>query len=263
MSYFDSLKDAYSDIPNFDYAGCIRSPSEYNMGKSGSKISKNIDGVIGWINLLLFQSGSKEDAGVSEDCQNPLGPKTFLKTGTTCKDSDSGEDVDRYIYLSMTPTGTIPLLTDSDLSGTGLGGVFKGLVPGILDNFISLVPDNIFDSMSQDEDSPCREVTLETINNDGESDYETHHILDSDIKVMSPCWFTHLRDITLPDNLRKNPITNERCETESAADDENFQNYKTQPLSYSKMPEGKMGKLYYSMLTLLLFYILVKLYKRK
>ena len=52
-----------------------------------------------------------------------------------------------------------------------------------------------------------------------------------------------------------NPITREKCE--------GFQNLKSSKLDYSKLPDDKFVKFYYSIMTLLGMYIILKLLFKK
>jgi len=82
-----------------------------------------------------------------------LGDKFFLKTGATCKDINSGNVVDRYVYVNNVPDGSIPFISaamDTNFSE------FKGLIPGVLGNMSAMNPMQIFQAFMMGSQPDCQ-----------------------------------------------------------------------------------------------------------
>ena len=182
--------------PDYEYWKQINSPSQIGMSSDGSlgTLATDVAGLIAYVELLVTGKGKASKTG------NPLGNRFFLKTGATCKDTKTGKDVTRYVYINNVPTGNIPFIS----SGMGVDfSDFEGLIPGAMGNLDTLNPFAIFSSFMTGTNPPCQELTMDTtpssVNNNQSS--ETHHVSVSDIKNMDACIFPN----------KVNPITNESC----------------------------------------------------
>ena len=224
--------------PDYNYVKQINSPEEMGMSSQGtiSAIGNNISGLVGYTQLLVTGNGKASKTG------RPLGDKFFLETGAKCKDTKTGKDVTRSIYVSNVPDGSIPFITQA------MGGVkftsFEGLVPGVMSNINNINPMKIFQAFMAGTTPECRAVTMPTIDDNNKQGMDTKYLTNIDIKGLSPCLFPS----------RKNPITGETCR-------EGFHN-----LNSSKagdMPDDTLIQLYYSALGLLGLYILFKVYEKK
>ena len=93
--------------PDYPYYKYIKTPSEIGMSGDGSlsQLGNDIDGLIGYVELLVSGGGKASATG------QPLGNKFFLKTGGKCTDKSTRQDVDRYIYINNVPTGQIPFIS--------------------------------------------------------------------------------------------------------------------------------------------------------
>jgi len=218
--------------PTYPYYKNIRTPSEIGMTSDGSisALTKDIDGLINYVTLLVEGSGKASATG------NPLGNKFFLKTGAKCKDVSTSETVDRYIYVNNVPEGNIPFISQ----GLGVNfSEFKGLIPGTMSNLNVLNPYSILQSFMSGSVPDCQSLTMQTIDVNNNSSSETHYVTLVDIQNMDPCSFQD----------KTNPITKNKCR-------ETFQNTE-------KLPNDITTQIYFLALALLVIYILYKLMKKQ
>ena len=189
--------------PSYPYYKNIRTPSEIGMSDRGTiqQMSKNIDGLIQYVSLLVSGDSSASATG------RPLGNKFFLQTGAKChaidkctdnSDYSTCEQTDRFIYINNVPQGNIPFIS----SGLGVNfSEFKGLIPGTMSNLNVLNPFAILRAFMSGSTPPCQELTMQTIDVNNNSSSETHYVTLTDISSMDPCSFSN----------RKNPITGANC----------------------------------------------------
>ena len=204
-AFFGKIKDSTGSTgdleesilgPDYKYYQFIKSPSDIGMSSEGSLevLGKDIKGLISYTQLLVTGKG---DANGSKTGK-PLGNKFFMDTGATCTDADTSSEVNRSIYIDNVPSGSIPFIT----SGTGVQFTeFEGLVPGTLENITRLNPIKIFKTFTNGANPKCRAITMEVINKDSESSFETKYVTDDDIADIPACSF----------NEKKNPITKTEC----------------------------------------------------
>jgi hypothetical protein len=217
--------------PTYPYYKNIRTPAEIGMTSDGSisALTKDIDGLINYVTLLVEGSGKASATG------NPLGNKFFLKTGAKCKDVSTSETVDRYIYVNNVPEGNIPFISQ----GLGVNfSEFKGLIPGTMSNLNVLNPYSILQSFMSGSVPDCQSLTMQTIDVNNNSSSETHYVTLVDIQNMDPCSFQD----------KTNPITKNKCK-------ETFQNT-------VKLPNDITTQIYFLALSALVIYILYKFMKK-
>jgi len=222
--------------PDYPYYKYIRTPSEIGMSGKGSlsQLGKDIDGLISYVDLLVSGSGKASATG------KPLGNKFFLKTGGKCTDKETGQDVDRYVYINNVPAGNIPFIS----SGVGVNfSEFKGLIPGTISNLNAFNPMEMFQAFLSGSKPDCQEVKMETIDIYNNRSTESHFVTLVDIQNMDPCIF--------PD--KKNPITNAQCR-------ETFSNMNKPQIEecYTcyKIPKDPVSQMYFASLGFLGIYIL-------
>ena len=94
-SQYDKQREKNKIIITYKYQEKIKPPADLGITSKGtmSALSKDITGIISYVNLLVSgnSSASKEGGG-------PLGNKFYLKTAGKCKSSD-GNIHDRYMYI--------------------------------------------------------------------------------------------------------------------------------------------------------------------
>jgi len=165
---------------DYDYKKHINSPQEMGMSSDGtmSAIASNVGGLVSYVQLLVAVGGN-----ATKGRNGPLGDKFFLKTGGQCTDIVTNKKVDRYIYIDNVPDGSIPFIT-SGINGVKLDSM-KGLVPGVLTNMSRIEPTKIFGAFMMGAEPSCMEVTRETIDENGNSNTGTYHLIEPDIAAMS------------------------------------------------------------------------------
>jgi hypothetical protein len=221
--------------PTYPYYSNIKTPSEIGMTDKGSlaAMGKDINGLIQYVSLLV--SGNSQASATG----GPLGNKFFLQTGAKCADTASGEEQDRFIYVSNVPDGTIPFISQ----GMGVNfSEFRGLIPGTMGNLNVLNPYAIMGSFLSGATPDCQALTMETIDNNNNKSSETHFVTLVDIQNMDSCMF--------PD--KKNPVTGAKCrETFDAM------------ASAARLPPDPWIQLYFFSLGIVGIYILYKLLLKK
>jgi hypothetical protein len=221
--------------PDYPYYKYVRTPSEIGMSGDGSlsQLGKDIDGLIGYVELLVSGGGKASATG------QPLGNKFFLKTGGKCTDKATGQEVDRYIYIDNVPTGRIPFISQ----GLGVNfSEFKGLIPGTISNLNAFNPMEMFQSFLAGSKPDCQELTMETIDIYNNKSTQSHYVTLVDIQNMDPCIFPN----------GTNPVDpNIRCR-------ETFTNLNNNNNCYTcyKIPNDPISQVYFASVGVLGIYIL-------
>jgi hypothetical protein len=228
--------------PDYPYYKYIKPPGGkggLGMSSKGSlkTLGKNINGLIAYTEVLV--SGKSPASATGQ----PLGNKFFLKTNGKCKDIESGQSVDRYIYIDNVPSGNIPLIS----SGMGVNfSEFKGLIPGTLSNMNALNPFNIMQAFMSGSSPDCQELKMETIDTYNNKSTESNFVTVVDIQNMDPCQFPN----------KKNPITGSKCRETFTTMDNNYYN----------VPNDVISKIYFASIGIIAIYILyhlmLKLHKK-
>jgi len=239
MSFFQDVTNNLNSVqqnllgPDYPYYKYIKTPKQIGMSDSGDSIANNVSGLISYIEVLVTGKGK------ATTINGPLGNKFFLKTAANCKDIKTNNIVNRSIYINNIPDGNIPFIS-SGLGGTNFSS-FEGLIPGVMGNMAELNPFKLFQSFMIGNNPNCQSITMETRDQNNVVSEQTAHVLSSDIKSMSPCWFKN----------KKNPITGKPCI-------EAFSNINEELDEKNNLYD----KLYYLSLVLFVTY-LIKLYLKK
>lgn len=223
--------------PDYPYYKYIKTPSEIGMSDKGSlkQMGKNIDGLIGYVELLVSGKSKASATG------RPLGNKFFLKTGGKCTDKSTKQEVDRYIYINNVPQGNIPFIS----SGVGVNFTeFKGLIPGTISNLNAFNPMEMFQAFLSGSKPDCQELTMETIDTYNNKSTESHFVTLVDIKNMDPCIFQN----------KTNPLTGIKCK-------ESFSNISNDNQCYTcyTIPKDPIAQAYFASLGVLGIYILYRI----
>jgi len=219
----------------YEYWKQIKLPSEIGMSSNGSlnTLGKDIDGLIQYVEVLVTGNSNASSTG------GPLGNKFFLQTGAKCKDVQTSNLVDRYVYIDNVPEGNIPFIS----SGLGVNfSEFKGLIPGTISNLNVLNPFSLLQSFMSGSNPDCQAVTLETIDVNNNKGTETQFVTIIDQQNMDPCSFPN----------RVNPVTNAKCR-------ETFNTKKQQ----NTLPKDVVVQFFFASIALLGIYILYCLMLRK
>jgi hypothetical protein len=223
--------------PAYPYYKNINTPTSSNMNMSSdgtlSALGQDIEGLIAYVQLLVEGGGNASVPG------GPLGNKYFLKTGAKCLDTETNEQVDRYIYIDNVPAGNIPFIS----SGLGVDFTnFEGLIPGAMSDLNVFNPYTILQSFLSGSTPKCQSLTMQTVSNSNVPGSETQYVTLTDIQNMDPCSFPN----------KSNPISGKGCTTV-----ESFTNNKK-----IKLPKDSMVQMYYASLAILGIFILYKLMEK-
>lgn len=225
--------------PDYPYYKYIKLPDEIGMSSKGdlNTLGKDIDGLVAYVELLVSGDSKASSTG------GPLGNKYFLKTGAKCTNTDTGDLVDRYVYVDNVPAGNIPFISQGlDVNFTE----FRGLIPGVMSNMNAFNPFTIMQSFLEGSNPDCQEITMETIDVNNNKSNETNFVTKVDISNLDPCIF--------PD--KKNPITGTSCR-------ESFQNITPAPFNKKKMKKNIWVDIYFGTLGVLLIWLLVAINNKR
>jgi len=235
--------------PVYPYYQNINTPSSIGISSDGSisALTSDIEGIIAYVELLVQGGGNASSTG------NPLGNQFFLKTGAKCMDTETNEEVDRYIYVNNIPNGNIPFIS----SGLGMDfSEFKGLVPGAMSDLNVLNPYALLQSFMSGSTPPCQSLTMQVTDNNNNSYNETNYVTLTDIQNMDPCNFPG----------GSNPITGKSC-VEEFTNNNNSGNQNSNLTKNSKdngllLPKDTMVQLYFLGLAAIGVYILYKVMEK-
>jgi hypothetical protein len=176
--------------PNYDYWKWISPPDEMGMSADGNlgAVGNDIIGLIKYMETLIAGGGAQRGPGEND----PLGDRYFLKTGATCKDVTTGEDVTRSIFINNIPTGDIPFL--SSAMGTDFDNVV-GIVPGVMSSVANINPLQIFQAFMAGTDPSCASVSLSVRDSSNNVTLDSGHLTFTDITNIEPCLW---KDATNP-----------------------------------------------------------------
>ena len=146
----DTIKSTVASVvgPSYNYADHILDPITLKVSGKGNMeaLWKDMGATAAYVDTLTF--GDRVTSGLfGAPKQYPLGNKYFIQSGTCSNDStEECKGKDRYIYIDNVPTGKIPCL---DQIGIKLPGtIFKGLVPGLLEDLAVINPVAMFNSLA-------------------------------------------------------------------------------------------------------------------
>jgi len=193
MSNF--FKDVVSDLdnleqdllgPDYKYWKQIKTPEELGMSKDGNlgAIANDVTAMMKYTQFLIAGGGASAVDG-------PIGDRFFLQTGAKCSDKATGKQVQRSLYVDNIPSGSIPFIS------AGLGENFtalEGLLPGTVFGLAKINPLAIFQAFMTGTDPSCQAITLPVRDVNNVDSVQTEFLIDSDIKNISPCLFTELKN---------------------------------------------------------------------
>jgi hypothetical protein len=205
---------------DYPYQNYIKPPEDIGMSSKGDlkTLGKNITGLIAYTDLLVSGGGKASSTG------GYLGNKYFLNTMSKCKDDKSGTEQDKYAYINNVSE--------------------SGLIGGLIGSMTKINPGSIISAAFQSETPDCREITLETIDSNNNSKYETHYVAVSDIDR---------------DGLKDLPNKKNKQGFQSMTESMNGQSM-TENMTGPKMPKDTVTQIYFASLaalSVLLFYKMV------
>lgn len=258
----DGVNDLQDRIlgPDYDYTRRVKGPYQMGMSPRGTwaQLGKNINGLLGYMTLMVSGScdGPLDVGKCASTIGRPLGNKFFVDTPLKCTDKDSRKKVKRSLYINNVPDGSIPFITE--ISNVRFSEM-KGLLPGIMSNVAQINPLQILLSFVSGPTSTCQKITMETIDAEDRRGVETAYVLNKDIELMNPDWFTihpkpsreQLKEIEMEDEPFKG------MDSDSSIKKPNT--LKGSKIDYSKIPDDLLIKIYYTSLGLLGIYLMFKI----
>jgi hypothetical protein len=196
---------------SYEYSKYIKTPNDMGItvGSSLSNVENGVAGIFSYVKLLVEGKSNASKTG------KPLGNKYFLETQEDCIVESTNEKVKRSLYFDNVPSGAV-ILKDT---GNNFSD-FRGLVPGVVENVISIGKIDFFSAFTQTGIPKCLPVKLKTININNNESIDTQYVTISDIETISPCNFV----------TRVNPVTEDVCNrdsfTVSEDDEKNAELYK-------------------------------------
>jgi hypothetical protein len=248
--------------PGYPYYKNIKTPEQLGMSDKGtmSQLKTDIKGLTQYANLLIDGNSSASATG------KPLGNRYFLKSGGKClappdnpkcqysssdpasnncfqdcaADPSGCQQVDRYIYINNIASGNLPFIT-----GNGNFTNFKGLIPGAVEDALTLVesPEGLFTAFTQGSAPACNKITMKTISINNMQGVESNYVTRDEIENMDPCSFTTFL----------NPLNKQKCNSKDG--------FQIQSNSYSPivMSDDPSDKLYFACISIIGIYILYRL----
>ena len=236
--------------PVYPYYKNINTPSSIGISSDGSisALTRDIEGLIAYVELLVQGGGDASSTG------KPLGNQFFLKTGAKCMDTETKEEVDRYIYVNNIPNGNIPFIS----SGLGKNfSEFKGLIPGAMSDLNVLNPYALLQSFMSGSTPDCQPLTMKVTDNNNNSYNETNYVTLTDIQNMDPCNFPG----------GSNPISGASCSEAFSNNDDNNNHNSNYNSSQENdvgilLPKDTLVQLYFLGLSVVGVYILYKVMEK-
>jgi hypothetical protein len=162
----------------YQYMNFIKNPGAAGSTANGTltSLETNKDVLVGYATSLW--DGGPNNPVISTS-NVPLGNAFFYNTGQNCKidnsDSSSNDTTIRYVYINNIPTGS-------------LGGAI-GILPGIIEKMEEFNPQGFFEELVTLGTPTCKLVTLEVIDDNGNSSYESNYVALTDIQSICNQYF--------------------------------------------------------------------------
>jgi hypothetical protein len=194
-------------------------------------ISKNIGGLFKYSSSLVYNPRQ----GLSEKCDYKLGNKYLQKTGTQCKDVDTGNLVNRYVYINNMDTTNVI---------TGRSSNSGGILPAAVSSVTRIDPVGLLSAITEDSNPDCKKVKVQC------------HVLNKDNNLYngsSP--YVHIAVDELSDIVKTNNIIEQFSNL-------NNNNNIIQNINLFKNNK-KLEEFYYILLTSIILYLIYKLIHKK
>ena len=151
----DCLNNDFGGIGH-DYNYCIAPVEELiNTNQPCNQwgtncIAQNVGGLFKYTASLVYNPSM----ALSRECDKKLGNKYLQKTGTKCKDKNSGQLRDRYVYINN--MDTVNVITGRS-SNNGSSG---GIIPAAISSTTRLNPIGILSAISEDATPICESIKV-------------------------------------------------------------------------------------------------------
>lgn len=167
---------------NYPYYANILTPAQLGMtsGYSLSNIEDGVAGLVNYITLLVEGTSPASTTG------GPLGNQYFLQTNQNCVNTD-GSTVTRSLYINNVPSGGLGLIPDGAMGQNFTS--FQGLLPGALEDILSLSQIDFMSAFTNMGLPKCQSVTLQTIDINNNVGFDTGYVALDDLNDVPPCVF--------------------------------------------------------------------------
>ena len=202
---------------SYDYTKYIKTPADMKLkiGSDISDVEKGVVAIFDYVKLLIEGKSNASKTG------KPLGNKYFVSTTEDCIVESTNEKVKRSLYFDNVPSGAGVLKDTGDNFSE-----FRGLVPGVVENVMSIGRIDFFSAFTQTGIPKCLPVKLKTIDINNNESSDTQYVTISDIEGISPCSFVKESN----QQKSQNPVTKAICKrdsfTVSEDDEKNAELYK-------------------------------------
>ena len=238
----DCISDSFGGIGhNYNY--CI-SPIEENINVKESCdawgtdcISKNMKGLFKYSASLVYNPRQ----GLSEQCNSELGNKYLQKTGTKCKDDNTGELVDRYVYINNMDTTNVITGRSSNKGSSG------GILPAAVSSVTRIDPVGLLSAIAEDPTPNCKKVKV-----------QCHVLNENNYLYSGPSPSANIATNEITDIVKSGNIIVE----EFSNLNNNNNNNLIQNINLFKNNK-KFEEFYYILLTSILLYLIYKLIHKK
>jgi hypothetical protein len=149
-------------------------------GSSLNNIEDGVAGLVNYITLLVEGTSPASKTGA------PLGNQYFLQTNQQCVNTD-GSTVTRSLYINNVPSGGLGLIPDGAM-GQNFSS-FQGLLPGALEDILSLSQIDFMSAFTNVGLPKCQSVTLQTIDVNNNVGFGTGYVALDDLNDVPPCVF--------------------------------------------------------------------------
>ena len=183
---------------SYNYSKYINTPKDMGIevGDSLSNVSDGVAAIFSYVKLLVEGNSNASKTG------KPLGNKYFLDTSENCVNEYTNKKEKRSLYFDNVPTGTLGILQDTGNEFSE----FKGLVPGAIEDVMSIGKIDFFSAFTEIGVPKCLPVKLKTIDINNKQGSDTQYVTISDIEDISPCNF-----IPPKGQNPMNPVTEAVC----------------------------------------------------
>ena len=165
---FSRIKENFSSEYTYDYGSKVLPPNEAGITKKGkgNKIPKNIERQAKYLNIV-FGGDMSNVTGKAQ-----LGGKFFYNTNLKCKDENTDEEKDRYIYIDNAPPGAE-----------------DGLIAGAMHTLKQFDISEIESVFLEPSKPKCRQITMPVRDNNNVTSDETQYVSINDIGNINACSF--------------------------------------------------------------------------
>ena len=237
----DCINKGFGGIGH-DYNYCIAPVEEIIEADKPCKpwgtdcVGRNVGGLFKYASSMVYNPGN----AISKACRQKLGNKYLQKTGTQCKDVNTGELVDRHVYINN--MDTINVITGRS-SNSGSSG---GILPAAVSSVTRIDPVGLLSAITEDATPDCKKVKV-----------QCHVLNENNYLYEGSSPYAHIAVDELTDIERTNNIVEQFSNLVNNNNNDLIKN-----INLFKNNK-KFEEFYYILLTSILLYLIYKLIHKK